>query len=211
MNILLLGSDASLLNCFDKRRDFFLFADNLEQLKVIFQHSSVDILISYGFRHRVPKEFLNRVSLMSMNLHIGLLPFNKGSHPNVWSHLENTPSGVTLHEMVEHIDEGNVIIQSEVKIDDSHSFRTSYELLKEEMQSLFSDWWISSTKPYGEPNPASSSGTKHFQRHLAALDGVLLDGWDTKIARAKELYLDQLSDRGCSQLICIHNDESSIT
>ena len=31
-----------------------------------------------------------------INLHISFLPFNRGYYPNLWSHQEGTPSGVTI-------------------------------------------------------------------------------------------------------------------
>ena len=39
-----------------------------------------------------------------VNLHISYLPFNRGSHPNYWSFVENTPKGVSIHEIDEQIE-----------------------------------------------------------------------------------------------------------
>jgi len=37
------------------------------------------------------------------------LPYNKGSHPNFWSFIENSPKGVSIHEIDEGIDTGKLI------------------------------------------------------------------------------------------------------
>ncbi len=42
---------------------------------------------------------------------MGYLPFNRGAHPNFWSFMEKTPSGVTMHEINSGIDKGKIIVQ----------------------------------------------------------------------------------------------------
>ena len=52
-----------------------------------------------------------------INLHISYLPYNKGAHPNFWSFADNTPSGVTIHEVNENLDSGNIIFQKKIEFD----------------------------------------------------------------------------------------------
>eukprot|EP00392_Amoebophrya_sp_AT5.2_P019205 g19951.t1 len=67
------------------------------------QHA-FDYCVSYGYRHiiRTPviEGMFDRKRII--NLHISYLPYNRGADPNLWSILERTPPGVTIH----HIDEG---------------------------------------------------------------------------------------------------------
>lgn len=44
------------------------------------------------------------------------LPYNKGTHPNYWSFIENTPKGVMIHEIDKGIDTGNIIVQKKIKL-----------------------------------------------------------------------------------------------
>ena len=42
-------------------------------------------LVSYGYRHIIGAEVLNRMPLRAINLHISLLPWNRPADPNFWS------------------------------------------------------------------------------------------------------------------------------
>jgi methionyl-tRNA formyltransferase len=59
------------------------------------------------------------------NLHIGYLPWNRGSNPNVWSIIEGTPAGVTLHRISEKLDGGEILKAERV---DVFSWDTGYTL-----------------------------------------------------------------------------------
>jgi len=78
------------------------------QLSIIKQLEP-DIVISSGFEHKVPKEIIEVPENGIINLHPSYLPYNRGSHPHIWSLIEGTPAGVSLHYMVESIDEGPII------------------------------------------------------------------------------------------------------
>ena len=49
-----------------------------------------------------------------INLHISYLPYNRGAHPNFWSFVENTPSGVSIHQVDSGIDTGKIVIQKQI-------------------------------------------------------------------------------------------------
>ena len=57
----------------------------------------VDFIISYGYRHILKKDLIEMFPRKIANLHISLLPWNRGADPNLWSFLEDTPKGVTIH------------------------------------------------------------------------------------------------------------------
>ncbi len=65
-----------------------------------------DFLISFSYRYIISKEILNCFKDKAINLHISYLPWNKGADPNLWSILENTPQGVTIHQMDYKLDAG---------------------------------------------------------------------------------------------------------
>ena len=54
--------------------------------------SFFDLVISFGYKFIVKKTYLETLKRPILNLHISYLPFNKGAHPNFWSHFNNTPS-----------------------------------------------------------------------------------------------------------------------
>ena len=54
------------------------------------------------------------------------LPFNKGTSPSIWSIVANTPKGVTLHFINEKIDDGNIIAQKIVNVNENDTLLTNY-------------------------------------------------------------------------------------
>ena len=78
-----------------------------------------------------------------INLHISLLPWNRGAYPNVWSFLEDTPKGVTIYIIDEGVDTGSILAQEEIYIDENiETLRSSYEKLHREIQALFREKWV---------------------------------------------------------------------
>jgi Formyl transferase len=50
------------------------------------------------------------------NLHPGLLPWGRGTYPVFWALWERTPAGATLHELVQALDAGPIVAQTEVPV-----------------------------------------------------------------------------------------------
>ena len=125
-----------------------------------------------------------------MNLHISLLPWNRGAFPNVWSFLEDTPKGVTIHYMDEGIDTGDIIVQKELNMDKERgTLSTSYESLHSEMQILFKRHWNKFKRGELTPKPQAGCGTIHYKKELAIFEPLIKDkGWDIPLKELKERY-----------------------
>ena len=67
--------------------------DVLQAIRVL----SPDIGLSVLFGYILAPEFLALFPSDVVNLHPAYLPHNRGAYPNVWSIVERTPAGVTLH------------------------------------------------------------------------------------------------------------------
>ena len=76
-----------------------------------------DILVSFGYTKLLNIEFLKRLNGLPINLHMSFLPFNRGAHPNFWSFVENTPKGITIHEISKGVDDGDIIFQKKFELD----------------------------------------------------------------------------------------------
>ena len=61
--------------------------------------TSSDLIISFGYKRIIENELLKLAKIPILNLHASYLPYNRGSHPNFWSFVDNTPKGVTIHEI----------------------------------------------------------------------------------------------------------------
>lgn len=100
--------------------------------------SNFDLVLSYGYKHILKSDVLNTAKFAPINLHISYLPFNRGMHPNFWAHYDNTPSGVSIHQINSGIDTGPIIFQKKVKFPPSaKTFRQTWAHLKIELENLF--------------------------------------------------------------------------
>lgn len=149
-----------------------------------------EFIISYNYKYIIPKEIIDYVNGKAINLHISYLPYNRGSHPNVWSFLENTPKGVTIHYIDEGIDTGDIIIQKEVFIDENkETLKSSYEILHKEIQQLFKENWDKIKNGMIPRRPQSGKGSIHFKREFSLFEPFIKEkGWDTPIKELKERW-----------------------
>lgn len=143
----------------------------------------IDFLISYGYRHIIAPNVLARLPARAINLHISLLPWNRGADPNLWSFIDNTPKGVTIHYIDAGIDTGDIIVQREVRFDNESTLATSYQQLTEEIEQLFRDNWSVIRSGECSRCPQMGRGSYHARADRAAVASLLENGWDTAITR----------------------------
>ena len=99
--------------------------------------NNYDLIISFGYRYIITDNELATSKRPIINLHISYLPFNRGAHPNFWSHYEGTPSGITIHEIDSGIDTGGIIAQKKIHMNENETLRSSYKILFEDLEALF--------------------------------------------------------------------------
>jgi methionyl-tRNA formyltransferase len=137
-----------------------------------------DFIVSYGYRHIIQKPILDRFEDRAINLHISYLPWNRGADPNLWSFLENTPKGVSIHFLNEGIDTGDIIAQRYMKYDINDTLRTFYNKLSDCLEDLFKKIW-----PYIREGKAKryKQGTFHNSKDKDKYKDLLTEGWDTPV------------------------------
>lgn len=143
----------------------------------------VEFVVSFGYRHLLKDWFLARFSSSAINLHASLLPFNRGADPNLWSFLEDTPKGVTIHSIDRGIDTGMIIAQREVALCDSDTLRSSYERLTMAMESLFRERWPSIRSGEAPRSAQPPGGSYHRMKDKEPFLSLLTDGWDTPVRK----------------------------
>lgn len=111
-----------------------------EQLRTI-EDVKPDYVVSCGYRHIVPESILNVPGEGYLNLHPAFLPFNRGANPNVWSIVEGTPAGVTLHYMDEGVDTGEIVAQKKVEKRFSDTGKSLQKRLDDAQVDLFKRAW----------------------------------------------------------------------
>ncbi len=185
MNVLVLGPDhprlRSFLQSFDDLVDF-------TEEKVALTHPKIanaQFIISYRYRYIVPRDVLDRFPRKAINLHISYLPWNKGADPNMWSFLDDTPKGVTIHYMSPKLDDGPILAQREIQFSGSETLRQSYEMLIRTIEDLFQEKWalIREDQLSGIPQP--TGGSYHCVEDKKPYESLLTKGWDTPVAALK--------------------------
>ena len=97
-----------------------------------------DLIISFGYRKIIKSSHLKFPKRPIINLHISYLPYNRGSHPNFWSFMKNTPKGVSIHEMSDKLDCGPIVFRKKISFStNENSYKKTYIKLINEAEKLF--------------------------------------------------------------------------
>ncbi len=152
---------------------------------------SPDFIIVYNYHYIIPQKITDFVGGKIINLHISYLPWNKGTYPNIWSFLEDTPKGVSIIWMDGGIDTGDIIVQKEVFFDEEkETLGTSYEKLHQEIQNLFKENWNNIRTGKVKCKKQEIKGNIHYDREYEAVIKPLINekGWDIPVKELKEKY-----------------------
>lgn len=132
-----------------------------------------DIGLSVFFAHIIKPPLLEVFPQGILNLHPGLLPYNRGVFANVWSIVESTPAGATLHYVDQGVDTGDIVAQREVPVRDVDTGETLYRRLERACVDLFSEAWPSVADGTAVRTPQDpSAGSTHPRAQIADLDAI---------------------------------------
>ena len=140
-----------------------------------------DFLISFGFRYIISEQILDYFKEKAINLHISYLPWNKGADPNLWGILENTPKGVTIHQMDYGLDTGKILYQKEFFFNENDTLKSSYEKLQIGLVKLFKENWEDIKYNRAIPKKQKGKGSFHKSSDKNSYQKLLTNGLDTKI------------------------------
>ena len=153
---------------------------------------SHDFLISYGYRHLIEEDVLNKFNgngTRTVNLHISYLPWNRGADPTFWSFIDNTPKGVTIHRLAKGLDTGDILVQQTLHFNDLNvSLLDAYRSLHEAIQVLFKQHWARLRTGEHARTPQRGHGTYHRSAERQALQSKFGIGDDTAISELITVY-----------------------
>lgn len=148
-----------------------------------------DLIISFGYRHIINKKIIENCKRPIINLHISYLPYNRGSHPNFWSFINNTPKGISIHEVSDGIDTGNVIFRKKIKFKDNiDNFRITHKILIEEIEKLFIKKINLILKKKYRILKIEDICSIHYKKELPSF----VKNWDISISKAKKLLKESI-------------------
>ena len=130
--------------------------------------------LSVHYQRIVPTRLIDGYSGL-WNLHPGLLPWGRGMYPVFWALWDGTPAGATVHELVEALDAGPVVAQTEVAIRPGDTGGSLHARVQAAEKALFDAYWPRIVA--GEPLPAhpqpATGGSTHTR---AEFDSLKRDG-----------------------------------
>jgi methionyl-tRNA formyltransferase len=192
MKILYLGYPENSIHLFLKTRGNV--TNTQEKLSSDIDLKEFEWVISYGYSHIIKQEYIDQVKNPIINLHVSYLPFNKGADPNFWSWFENTPKGVTIHQIDKGIDTGGIFIQNEVKFKEDETLASSYEILRKEIENLFIESFDNIVKGIILPKNQNGDGTFHLKKDLDKYKHLFTQGWNTPVNQIKMTDLEIIDE-----------------
>ncbi|MBY0369425.1 formyl transferase [bacterium] len=184
--VLLLGPADNTLAPFLRERGELVVCTDLPLDPSWLQAEKFDFLVSYGYRHILKKEVLDLFPDRAINLHISYLPWNRGADPNLWSFIDGTPKGVTVHYLDEGVDTGDILVQKRLFFDGSETLASSYLKLKECIEALFREHWVKIRTGRAGRSPQVGQGSCHRAKEKEKLGSLLAQGWDTPVSKLRQ-------------------------
>lgn len=153
----------------------------IEKLRSLNAQIGISIFFGYILKSSIINLFPNGI----INLHISLLPYNRGAYPNVWSIINETPAGVTLHYIDDGVDTGAIISQQEVIVEPIDTGASLYRKLEKAGIHLFVQTWPIIRQGEVTPIPQDPSGiaSMHRVKDVEKIDEIDLD----RLYTAREL------------------------
>jgi methionyl-tRNA formyltransferase len=131
--------------------------------------------ISALFGYILRRKVLDLMPSGCLNVHPAFLPYNRGAFPNVWSIIEGTPAGATIHYIDEGVDTGDLVAQRGVAVEPVDTGETLYRKLEHTCVELFKETWPLIRRHQAPRVPQPPGGTRHFVREVAQIDEINLD------------------------------------
>jgi methionyl-tRNA formyltransferase len=154
-----------------------------------FDFSQAEFIICYGHRHLVREPILSRFQDRIINLHISMLPWNRGADPNFWSWYDDTPKGVSIHHVDWGLDTGDLIAQEAVDFSDypDETLFTSYHRLRCAVEILFRNKWNDIRTGNTSRIKQTHEGSYHRAADKMAIWPLLKLGYDTAVREVTAL------------------------
>jgi len=111
-----------------------------EKWTQLIEAAAPDFIFSFYYRSMIPKRILDIPRVAALNLHGSLLPKFRGRAPVNWVLVNGEKeTGVTLHEMVEKPDAGDIIARKKIEIAFEDDVYTLYMKMTEAARQLMKE------------------------------------------------------------------------
>lgn len=189
MKVLYIGYESSKIRNFLELNETTFFIDGSSYISLNFiKPHNPDLIVLHGCHSILSKDIVDLYKSKIINCHGAYLPYNRGRHPNVWSNIENTPSGGTIHLIDEDIDKGQVIFRKQIFPHPDDTLASTYWKIRDLLEEMFIEIWPKIKNNSWDPIQINwNKGTLHYGKDLKKVEHLLINGWDTKISDIQKL------------------------
>lgn len=114
------GSTSIMQYCSKNNIPFFAGNPRKENAKAVIKNLACDVLLSVNYLFIVETDLLSVACDYAINFHGSLLPKYRGRTPHVWAIINGEKeTGVTAHLMSEGVDNGKIVKQIPIPIEDN--------------------------------------------------------------------------------------------
>jgi methionyl-tRNA formyltransferase len=146
---------------------------NLEEHIKFLQQLNIDSIITVYWPYIVPSDLINLADI-TVNFHPALLPVNRGWFPHVHSIIDGSETGVTLHQLSEVVDAGDIWVQEKVRLFPNDVASDIYIRLQNRIVHLFKNSWDGikggSMIPFRQNEEAANYHSKNEINNLDRID-----------------------------------------
>lgn len=174
-----------------EQEEYVIRFTNKTSLEIV-QALEPNFIVSFNYSHIIKEEVIDYMNGRIVNLHTSYLPYNRGSAPNFFSFYEDTPKGVTIHQLDVGLDTGDILCQKELFFDEEiETFASTYQKLIDEIINLFKDNWKYILNDKVTPIEQKGLVTYHKVSELNAIRERYPFTWDEKISVVKQRIINE--------------------
>lgn len=148
------------------------------------QQGCPPVIVSLGYRHKIGMDLQG--SARCYNVHISMLPWNRGASPNLWAWLDGTPHGVTIHRVDDGLDTGPIVHQVQMTWDaddlSEATLRSTYDDLMIVAEAFLDASLEELIAGPAEERPQPPGGSFHTRAESDRLLSLLPMGYDTPVS-----------------------------
>ena len=188
LRVLLIGYPQSKVRSFLERVEECSYINGSETITLEKINSyNPDFIVLHGCHSILNASIVARFPRRIVNLHGAFLPWNRGCHPNLWSFIEGTPKGGSVHFIDENVDQGALIMRREIEVFPEDTLATTYSRVKSLMEDMFIELWPSIRSGDVQTQLLEAHmGTYHSRNDISKVAHLLeKSGWNTRIADLK--------------------------
>ncbi|MCB9453222.1 MAG: methionyl-tRNA formyltransferase-like protein [Anaerolineaceae bacterium] len=110
------------------------------ELRVFWDETPLDLMFTVSWRYLIPADIYQRPRLGAFVFHDSLLPTYRGFSPTVWAMMNGEDhTGVTLFEMADDVDSGDIVAQKRVPIGETQAIGTVMEKVTDAYLDLLAE------------------------------------------------------------------------